>query len=261
MREIVDISGLTLAQRRFDVKGMGQVLEQAYLDSRREPSDRAKVSFAPSGVGYKAGTCPRQWFYAFTGGVVREDDTDAMGVANMAYGTEAHERIQGLFEKSGILVEKERELRLPATDTQPPIGGYVDLIVDWQGEEVVGEIKTTMQESFVSKQAKGRGAGYHIIQLLIYMKALGKEKGFLLYENKNLQQMLIVPVTMNVENKKLADDTWDWMIKTYKNWQNGTLPKRPFRTNSVVCKACPFKKHCWEGEEGVVSLPVLEVPK
>lgn len=265
MRHIVDLQKETLAGRRFDAQKLADVINDAYLKGRREPSDRAKKSFAPSGIGYGSGTCPRQWFYAFTGGRVREEDNDAMGIANMAYGTEAHARLQKVFEDTGILVEAERKV---ITDPEnhpgmPPIFGFADLILNWQGEEVVGEIKTTMQESYVSKKAKSTGAGYHLLQVLIYMRVLGLNKGFLLYENKNTQQLLIVPVTWNVANTKLADDAFAWMNKVYKSWQDGELPKRPFKSaRSVVCKTCPFKTACWEDtDDGVVDLPVLEVPK
>lgn len=257
LRKIVETEAQTLAQRRFDVDKMAQLLEEAYVSHNREPSDRAKKSFAPSSIGYGSGTCPRQWFYSFTGGVVRVDSADAAGVANMAYGSEAHERLQDLFDRAGILVEKERKV----VNDSPPVFGFADLIVQWQGEEAVGEIKTTTQESFVSKSSKKQPAGYHLLQVLIYMKALGLNKGFIIYENKNNQKLLILPVVWNTTNKKLADDTWNWMTQVYANWQTGQKPKRPFKSEkSRVCKTCPFLEMCWNDDDGVVDLPALEVP-
>lgn len=277
MRKIVDTDKPTLASKRFDVQKMADLLNEAYLRQGREPSDRAKKSFAPSGLGYGSGTCPRQWFYAFTGGVIREDSVDPVGIANMSYGVDAHTRLQKVFEDSGILIEAERPIctgelvennkgeRWPVfsdNDELPPIFGFADLVIKWQGEEAVGEIKTTMQESYVSKKAKNQGSGYHLLQVLIYMRVLGLNKGFLVYENKNTQSLIIIPVTWNVANTKLVDDAMDWMDKVYKNWKAGTKPTRPFKSEkSVVCKTCPFTKHCWEDDEGVVDLPVLEVPK
>lgn len=247
---------MTLAQKRFDVEKMAKLLDEAYLATRREPSDRAKKSFAPSGIGYGSGKCARQWFYAFNGGIIREEDNDSTGIANMAYGTEAHERIQKLFERAGILLKAEKEI----ISEDPPIFGYADLIIKWQGEEVVGEIKTTMQESFVSKKHKMKPAGYHLLQVLLYMWVLDLNKGFLLYENKNMQNMLVIPVTWNAENKKLVEDTIEWLRTVRSNWEAGTLPKRPFTQKSPACKSCPFKTHCWEDEVGEVVIPPLEVP-
>lgn len=258
MRELSDTTNLTVAHKRFDTARLLGLVNDAYLQGRREPNARAKKSFAPSGVGYGAGTCPRRWFYDFSGGIVREEDTDAMGIANMAYGTQAHSRIQEAFEHTGVLVETEKKV----ISNDPPIFGFADLLINWQGEEVVGEIKTTTQESYVSKQAKNQPAGYHLLQVLLYMKVLGLNKGFLLYENKNTQQLMLLPVTWNVANTKLIDDTFEWMRQTYATWQAGTLPKRPFKSaRSVVCKTCPFTSHCWEDADGTVTLPVLEVPK
>lgn len=259
----METSKQTLAMKRFGLDKLSELLETAYQHDARPPSDRQKKSFAPSGIGYGSGTCPRQWYYAFTGGVIREDETDSVGIANMAYGTDAHARLQKVFEKAGILVEAERKIDTIKSDEFPPILGYIDLIINWQGEEAVGEIKTTSQESFVSKAAKNQPAGYHLLQVLIYMKVTGIDKGFLLYENKNTQGLLLLPVLWNEANKKLIDDTIEFMNKTYKSWQDGQKPVRPFRSEkSPACKSCPFTKHCWEdSEEGVVTLPVLEVPK
>lgn len=256
-RDLLAGLGLSKANKKFDIAGMAKVLEDAYLASRRKPSDRAKTSFAPSGIGYGSGQCARRWFYDFEGGVYRESDTDAVGIANMAYGTEAHERIQGLFEQADILIDKEIELR----HEDPPIYGFVDLLVDWQGEPTVGEIKTTMQESFVHKRHNMKPAGYHLLQLLIYMKVLGRNRGFLLYENKNNQAMLIIAVEMTPENERLVEDTFEWMRMVYANWQEGKKPTRPFRPKSKECKSCDYFKHCWKDDEGVVDLPILEVPK
>lgn len=264
MRKIHSTTNESLGQRRFDATRMGELLDAAYQKQGREPSDRQKKSFAPSGIGYGSGTCPRQWFYAFTGGVIREDEADSVGIANMSYGTDAHARLQKVYEDSGILVEAERKVdTIGNEDGLPPILGYVDLVVNWQGEEVVGEIKTTSQESFISKRSKAQGAGYHLLQVLIYMRVLGLNKGFLLYENKNTQELLILPVTWNVANTKLVDDAFDWMNKVRAAYEAGTKPVRPFKSDrSPACKSCAFTKHCWEDtEDGVVSLPVLEVPK
>lgn len=260
-RKIVDIGRPSLAGRKFNVNEMAKVLEQAYLDMGREPSDRQKKSFAPSGIGYGSGTCARKWFYDFNGGIVREDSADAVGVANMAYGTEAHERIQKVFEKADLLVEAEREVSTLDQEGEPPILGYADLIINWQGEEVVGEIKTTSQESYVSKKQKSAPAGYHLLQVLIYMKVFGLDKGFIIYENKNQQTLFIVPVVWNEQTTKLIDDTWAWMLQVRANWEEGKLPKRPFTQKSLPCKGCAFYTHCWEDAVGEVDLPILSVPK
>lgn len=254
---ILNLEKMTIGQKRFDVPELAELLDAAYMADNREPHDRAKVSFAPSGVGYGPGRCPRRWFYDFNGGIIREDSFTSSSIANMAYGSQAHERIQKLFENMGILEEAERKV----ISEDPPIFGFADLVINWQGEESVGEIKTTRQESYVSKAAKRQGAGYHLLQVLIYMKVLGLNQGFLLYENKNNQELLLLPIYWNEANIKLIDDTFNWMRKVRENWTTGTLPRRAFTQKSIECKACPFYTHCWNDAVGEVVIERLEVPK
>lgn len=259
MREIVETGRMTIAQKRFDVVGLAKVIDEGYhaLEGR-EPTERQKTSFAPSSIGYGSGTCARRWYFDFEGGPTREDDTDSTSLANMAYGTDAHTRIQAVFDQTGILIKEEVDI----IHEDPPIKGYADLLIEWQGEEVVGEIKTTTQESFVSKKSKNQPAAYHLLQVLIYMKVLGLDTGFLLYENKNTQTLMILPVYMTEANQKFVDETFEWMQKVYKNWEEQTLPKRPYSIKSIACKSCPFTKHCWEEqEEGVTEIERLNIPK
>lgn len=242
----------------FDVEGLGDVLEKAYLELGYKNTGRAKVSFAPSSLGYGSGKCPRNWFYKLTGGVDQKDDVDALQISNMQNGTETHERIQKVFELAGILIEAEREINTMEDDSLPPIRGFVDLIVDWNGE-AVGEIKTTKQEAFTLRKAEGKPLDYHLIQLLIYMLVLKIDRGFILYENKNTGEWLIFPVKMTPENRDIVEGAFAWMIQTYEAYKAGKLPVRPFARGSKECLYCPFKKHCWKDEVGKIDLPILQI--
>ena len=79
----------------------------------------------------------------------------------------------------------------------PPIFGYGDAIIEWGGEELVGEIKTMPSDAFEYFKTKGSGKKGHLIQLLIYMKILKKARGVLLYENKNNHDMIAFPIEVN----------------------------------------------------------------
>jgi len=257
-RDVVEIGKPTIAGKKFDVPGLAKIIEDAYEKTEgREVSDRSKTSFAPSGLGYGSGTCARRWYYDFEGGDTRQETSDTMGMANMAYGTAAHARLQNIFKESGILVSEEEEI----IHEDPPIKGFADLVIHWQGEDVVGEIKTTTQESYVAKKAKQQPAGYHLLQVLIYMKVLGFDTGFLLYENKNTQNIMILPVYMTEANQEFVDNSFDWMRKVYANWEAQTKPNRAYTQKSIACKSCPFSTHCWQDEDGVVTIERLDVPK
>ncbi len=242
----------------FDIEGLGDVLEKAYLELGYKQTGNAKISFAPSSLGYGSGKCSRNWFYKLTGGIPQKDDIDALQISNMENGTETHERIQKIFELSGTLIEAERPLDTTESPDLPPIRGFVDLIIDWNGE-AVGEIKTTKQEAFTLRKAEGKPLDYHLIQLLVYMLILGIDRGFLLYENKNTGEWLIFPVMMTPENRKIVEDAFQWMKDTYAAYKEGQLPTRPFDKSSKECLYCPFKKYCWKDEVGQIDLPILQI--
>jgi CRISPR/Cas system-associated exonuclease Cas4 (RecB family) len=244
------------ANATLDTKAFVKTIARAYEDTARESKFTQKKSFSPSGVGYGSGTCPRYWFHAFEGAWF-DNSNDAPSLANMDNGTRSHDRIQSALLSAGIAKELEREIRLE----DPPIHGYVDLIAEWDDEEYVGEIKTTRMEVFAWRQQTMKPAGYHLIQLLLYMHVCKIPRGFVLYENKNDHSVLVIPVEMNARHEKIAEETLEWMRTVKKNQEEGTLPKRPFEQKSKECKSCPVREACWSGEEGVVDLPVLQVPK
>lgn len=258
-----DFQGINKA---FQTKEFGELLEDAYTQGNRETKETKKEGFAPSKVGYGNGNCPRYWYYAFNGAEF-EYTNDALSMANMNYGTEAGKRIAGLLETAGILIEAEKEVK----HDDPPIGGFMDAMVEWQGEEIICEIKTTRQDSFNIRQAKMKAPGYQLIQLLTYMKVFEKDKGFFLVENKNTGELLVIPIKMNDAYRKLIDDVWDWMRMVHKNAMEGELPKRPFYSpKSKPCNECEVAKTCWAGfnrakkedpNPGTIELPVLEIEK
>ena len=270
MKDLVQLKGNFKKQSgSLNVDAIAKALEDAYLQSRRPAKFTQKKSFAPSGVGYGNGKCPRYWWYMFNG-IDTVDDNDAVSIANMAYGTEAHARIQGLFEKAGILVDAER----PLENQDPPIFGFMDAMIDVDGEHVVCEIKTTKQEAFMIREAKRTPPGYHLIQILIYMKLTDSTKGFLLYENKNTGELLVLPVYMDDANTKIVDEAFEWMKVVYEQAKH-EIPQRPFTRSSPACKYCPLAEVCWDGytkavktrgvvgvdpNPGTVLIPPLEVP-
>jgi CRISPR/Cas system-associated exonuclease Cas4 (RecB family) len=234
------------------------MLEGAYLQQRRPSKFTQKKTFSPSTIGYGHGTCARYWFLAFTGGMFK-DSVDALGVANMANGTQAHERIESLFDTLGIRLGNEIEI----LHSDPPIRGFADVEITWNGQEVIGEVKTTRSESFLVRQATMKPSPNHLFQILTYMKVRNRKIGFLLYENKNSQEFLIIPIEMNATNEKIIDDAFDWMREVYKSYTDGNVPNRPLTKSSKICKACPFYEWCWSDDSptGEIDIPVMGVPK
>jgi CRISPR/Cas system-associated exonuclease Cas4 (RecB family) len=259
-REIVKAIRFRKQPEGFDANKLADLLAEAYLEQRRETKFTQKTTFSPSSIGYGKATCARYWYFAFTGAIFDETATDAMGVANMSNGSSAHERIETLFEEAGLLVAKELEITLE----DPPVRGFADLVINWEGEEVIGEIKTTRQEMFLHRQATMKPAIYHLYQVLLYLKATGKKVGFLLYENKNSQEFLVIPVEMNPQNEKILNDALEWMRLVRKTWEDGEVPNRGFPTaRNKNCRECPVRAACYadDAPEATVTIPLMETPR
>ena len=213
-----------------------------------------KKSFAPSTIAFSHGECPRYWYLAFEGGVF-EDNADAYGGANMTAGTKSHERIQeAMGNVPDFLVDSE--FKVIAND--PPIFGFGDVILNWEGEELLGEIKTMPMEGFEYRKAAGKPKLGHLVQLLIYMKILNKTKAVLIYENKNNHDLLILPVEINDYYVRWVNQTFDWMKTVRKAWEDKILPEKNYRSNSKICKTCPLRATCDSAGKGEIKIKSLE---
>lgn len=196
--------------------------------------------------------CPRYWFYAFSGADF-SDDADAYAVANMSNGTLSHERIQKAMKASGLMVEDEVKI----IHDDPPIFGYADGMLKWEDEFLVAEIKTMREESFQYRKNTNKAPSYHLEQILLYMKVLKMAKGVLIYESKNSHELHIIIVDVNPDYIAWVDQAFAWMKEVRKIWEDGTLPIKPYRSNSKVCKGCPVKDTCFAGDKGEVKIAPL----
>ncbi len=122
--------------KHFDPELFASLLDESYRNTKRADGEMTKKSFSPSSLGYGHGTCPRYWYMAFSGAMFI-DDNDAVAVANMAQGTQAHERLQKLISTMPEFRNEEEEI----VNEYPPIRGFIDLIMEYDSETVIGEIK------------------------------------------------------------------------------------------------------------------------
>jgi CRISPR/Cas system-associated exonuclease Cas4 (RecB family) len=213
-------------------------------------------------VGYGHGTCPRYWYLAFQGAYF-EQENDLDGMVRMHHGTSSHGKIEAIVKELPFPAKIEKEVK----SSNPPVRGYADFIINWDGEEIVGEYKTSAQEAFIFRKTNKNGSPAHVIQVLIYLKALELRRGFLLYENKNTQELLAIEISLD-DYEDYADYITNWMNKVYQNYVYSTymgevLPARPFYSRkSKECKTCPLKRSCYDGlGDGDVTIAPLEVRK
>ena len=253
-------------------EGLVDAIQQGYVADIK-PKFTKKYTFSPSTLTYGAGECARFWYLAFDGAVFY-DNADPYGVANRTNGSLSHDRIQDAMIKADILdkdmeFETERKYgkqKHPALEftvkvDDPPIFGYGDVMLDYKGESILGEIKTMPNDGFEYKKANRKAKGKHLMQLLMYMKVLKKDKGVLIYENKNNHELLTLPVIVNDQYRSWVDETFEWMRVVYKSWQDKQLPEIPYRSNSRICKVCPIQKACAEAGSGTVKIKPMRLLK
>jgi CRISPR/Cas system-associated exonuclease Cas4 (RecB family) len=242
-----------LSQKSFlDRDALIEKIRSGYT-VKRVDKFTTKKTFAPSTIAYSHGECPRYWYLAFEGAMFK-DNADAYGGANMTAGTKSHERIQQAMEDAGILKDSEFKI----TYDSPPIFGYGDVILDWAGEDLLGEIKTMPNEGFEYRKIAGKPKTGHLIQLLIYMKVLNKSRAILIYENKNNHELLIFPVELSKYYYEWVENTFEWMRTVRKAWEDKTLPTKNYRSNSKICKTCPIKDACDIAGSGEIKIKSLE---
>ena len=252
LQQVMVKAEVTAKKSFLDTDELIKKIQHGYIAKRGEKFQQKK-SFAPSTIAYSHGECPRYWYLAFEGALF-QDNADAYGGANMTNGTKSHERIQQAMDDAGIL--KDSEFRVTWED--PPIFGFGDVILDWGGEDLLGEIKTMPNEGFEYRKAAGKPKVGHLIQLLIYMRILNKTKAVLIYENKNNHDLLVLPVEINDYYVRWVNQAFDWMKTVRKAWEDKTLPEKNYRSNSKICKTCPIRAVCDEAGKGELKIKSLE---
>lgn len=252
----------------IDKQALIDKINSGYI-AKREPKHQTKKTFAPSTLVWNHGECARYWYLAFSGNVFENNDTP-YSVANMNSGTKSHERIQQALLDSGIAQRfldekyfeetgKERDTtEFKVTYSDPPIFGYGDAMLNWENEEIVGEIKTMKNDAFEYHKLHGKPKLSNVMQLLIYMKILKKSKGVLIYENKDNHDLLVFPIEVNDHYIAWIDNTFDWMRRVRQSWKDKQIPQKNYRSNSKICKGCPLKTACALAEPGTVKIEPLE---
>src|SRR5688500_12878702 len=209
-------ANLFFSKTPYDLYELSKVLDASYSDSFTIDEEIKKKSFSPSTIGYGSGTCPRRWVLAFRGSEWFQEHS-SRSVDNMEAGTDAHARIQANLQNSDLKVIIEKELLVE----DPPVRGFVDVIIeDFNGFNLVIEIKTTRTEAWNSRRAKNKGPSYQVLQLLLYLYFLGEEYGLLLYEDKNDHEKLLIPVQMTEKNKQAVEKVVEWMREVYAAYKD-----------------------------------------
>lgn len=163
-----------------------------------------------------------------------------------AQGNAMHEKWYNLFRRNGIDVAIERSLFIEKYD----LSFTIDALLDIYGEEVICDVKS--QNSFAFKKGKGHPSGEK--QVNFYLWALSKytgkkhTRGFVLVDNKDTQEIKVIPVIFDKEKVLPYIDRLKEIQVCKKEFiESGDLPKR--KCSSCDCKRaaeCNMRDACFK---------------
>ena len=215
-----------------------------------------KKTFSPSTIVFGHGSCPRYWWYAFSGEQWKETRSH-VAMARMNTGTFRHEKLQDdLLKEFGDKIVIEQNLRME----DPPVNSYCDAVVHHGDRVIPLEIKTVGDMAFSYRKTTGKPAAYNLMQILIYMYILDADMGILLYEHRDTFEKVMIPVRMTEEYLEYIEYMLNWMRDTYAAYDSSEKPKyfKNRRSNSKICQTCPVKETCdADGNDGIIDLPLL----
>jgi CRISPR/Cas system-associated exonuclease Cas4 (RecB family) len=181
--------------------------------------------------------CARYWYYLFNG-VELTTSFNPQTYRIFDNGHAVHDRIYSYFKDMGILVAEE----IPVTHEDPPISGTADGIIDFYGNKLI-ELKSISMEGFEYRRIYKKPKDEHYRQAQIYMRCLDLDSGFVIYENKNNQE--IMPLMIERDDD-FIDELFKKYRKVYQNYKDGSKPKRPYKSiNSKQCSMCDVRSMCW----------------
>lgn len=203
-----------------------------FLSKRNAPTIKKVGGFHPSYTNQ----CSRYWYYLFEGAEVTTS-FNPQTYRIFDNGHAVHERLYGYLRELGILVAEE----IPVTYDNPPIEGTADGIIDLDGHKLI-ELKSISNEGFHYRKLYKKPKDEHYRQAQIYMRCLDLPSGFVIYENKNNQE--IFPILIE------RDDVFiDKLFKKYQgiheSYLKKEIPARPYKRSSANCSNCDLADKCW----------------
>lgn len=209
-----------------------------YIMSNVKPRYRKSTGFSPSDDN----PCIRYWWYKFTG-IEFPVNHDARTQRIFDVGNDVEARLLNYFEGMGVLIGTQ--VPVPQREGLPPVSGFIDAIIEWDGPVIV-EIKSIKHEGFLMRKNYKKPVGKHYRQIQWYMHYYGVDRGIVIYECKNTQELLVFKI-------KRDDDFCEKQMKKYAKIYNKATqkekPNRPYKKSSSACQYCNLATVCWSESE------------
>lgn len=187
--------------------------------------------------------CPRDVYYEMSGH--KGEEESAKGMRRMRAGSHSHLRLLSDLHSAGVRVVAS-ELSIPENEL---IHGRCDCIINDGKDDMVIDFKTSGDYGF-NLLKEGNGNKDHELQVQLYLHFFQKQWGLIIYENKNDNELLEIPVEYN---KELCEQALQNLKELKQKIDNKILPAIPQDIQKWKCSYCRFKKKCEEDEKKVSS--------
>ncbi len=213
-----------------------QLINQSLKEKNAERGNKPIVSWHCSSLG----SCLRG-IYLKRQGKLPDTALDERTLRVFDMGNKIEDWLVGLIEKQPD-VKVETQVRIE--DKELGVSGYADMVIEYEGEKQVYEIKSKHSKSFWWMKKKGEGASRHNMQQLwIYLKVLGIDKGNLIYVSKDDSAILEYPVLLS--DKSLEKEVMEQLTLLNKAWKEQDIFILPLpKEGDWLAKYCSHHKQC-----------------
>lgn len=233
-------------QEQSDLDAFVEAFDAAWINTRDESREVEQDGFHPSTLGIQHGKCARRNVYLLRG-ERKEARFSARILRVFANGHGVHDRLQKVLESMCVGMESE----ISIDSDNPPIRGHADGTLTWRDKKICVEIKSCSNDVFINRLKWKKPKDEHFEQVNIYAYVLDIDTIWIVYENKNTQELKFFEKKTDKEAAEKIIDDWhaQWLCH-----EAGELPKRPYKINSPVCAGCDLNKTCVPDPEIGVDL-------
>jgi hypothetical protein len=168
------------------VKLFQEAFEQHWLDSADTSRSVETDGFHPSSLGVKYGDCMRRAVYLLQG-VEKKSRLESRIMRVFANGHAVHHRLEASLKAMGGINFKDEVV---IEYDNPPVRGHADGTLEWMGRKIVVEIKSCSDEVFFNRSKFKKPKDEHFAQVNLYAYILGYDTVWIIYENKNTQELM-----------------------------------------------------------------------
>ena len=215
----------------LEVRSKGET--DAYVKSAISPTD--------------GGKCIRQLWYRFMESKPEfayigelSEPLNAKTLRIFAVGNALHEMIQTWFSDMGILIKDEQ--RINTKYRTVPVHAYIDAILLFNDSIIPVEIKSIKSWGF--KKLPPGGKPEHIVQLQMYLHFTNLSQGYLLYIDKDSNDLKEILVAYD---ENLIVEELDKLVNAWECVNSKLIPDPPYKGKSKYpCSYCSYRNLCYK---------------